>query len=132
MGVGGWAPGVGEAIISRSNSGCCKGDYRNTRGMRPVFSISLTEGEKIMHIMTFLKGAAIGAGFMYLFDPSQGRTRRARIRDKAVHVWNETGDNIEGKSRDLANRAQGLLHDAASALTPSRFSDRGAQFASSS
>lgn len=85
-----------------------------------------------MHIMTFLKGAAIGAGLMYLFDPSQGRTRRARIRDKAVHVWNETGDNIEGKSRDLANRAQGLLHDAASALTPSRFSDRAAQRLSSS
>jgi hypothetical protein len=72
-----------------------------------------------MNLLTFLKGAAIGAGFMYLFDPSQGRRRRARIRDKAVHAWNEAGDTVEAKTRDLGNRAQGLLHDAATILSPS-------------
>jgi len=71
-----------------------------------------------MKIMTFLKGAAIGAGAMYLFDPTRGRSRRARIRDKAVHTWNETGDAVESKARDLANRTQGLLHDAAALVTP--------------
>ena len=71
-----------------------------------------------MHLITFLKGAAIGAGFMYLFDPSRGRSRRARIRDKAVHTWNEAGDMVEARARHLSNRAQGLLHDAATIVSP--------------
>ena len=77
-----------------------------------------------MHIKTFLKGAAIGAGLMYLFDPSRGRSRRARIRDKAVSVWNDTGDAIEGRTHDMANRAHGLLHDAASVFSPGSASQR--------
>ena len=85
-----------------------------------------------MHIMTFLKGAAIGAGLMYLFDPSQGRKRRARIRDRAVHVWNETGDTVEAKTHDLTNRAQGLLHDAASFLSPGKATHRDGAHRSSS
>jgi len=72
-----------------------------------------------MHFTTFIKGIAIGAGFMYLFDPDRGRSRRALIRDKAVHYWNEAGDAVESKTRDLSNRAQGLIHDAATALSPS-------------
>jgi hypothetical protein len=75
-----------------------------------------------MRLMTFIKGAAIGAGAMYLFDPSQGRRRRALIRDKAAHAWNEAGDTVESKAHDLANRAQGVLHDAASCLSPNRLS----------
>jgi hypothetical protein len=71
-----------------------------------------------MHILTFMKGVALGAGFMYLFDPSRGRTRRARIRDKAVHVWNEAGESVESCTRDFANRTQGVIHDLGAALTP--------------
>jgi len=71
-----------------------------------------------MKLFTFIKGVAIGAGYMYLFDPSRGRTRRARIRDKAVHVWNETGESVEACTRDFANRTQGVLHDLGAALTP--------------
>lgn len=73
-----------------------------------------------MHLRTFIKGAAIGAGAMYLFDPSRGRTRRARIRDQAVHMWNEAGDAVEAKTRDIGNRAQGVIHDAATLLSPDR------------
>src|SRR5437879_3371754 len=69
------------------------------------------KGMKTMHILTFLKGVAIGAGFMYLFDPSRGRTRRARIRDKAIHAWNEAGESVESCTRDFANRTQGVIHD---------------------
>src|SRR5947209_8630919 len=93
--------------------------------------VTLEEGATTMHLTSLLKGAAIGAGLMYLFDPSRGRTRRARIRDKAVHVWNETGDTIEGKTRDIANRAQGILHDATSILTPGKAVGRGGALSSS-
>ena len=72
-----------------------------------------------MKLVTFLKGAAIGAGCMYLFDPSRGRTRRARIRDNAVHVWNEAGDAVESNSRHLANRARGMLHEAKTCISSS-------------
>ena len=84
-----------------------------------------------MHLITFLKGAAIGAGFMYLFDPSQGRRRRARIRDRAVHAWNEAGDTVESKTRDLGNRAQGLLHDAATVFSPQGARRSSARFTTS-
>ena len=33
-----------------------------------------------------LVGAAVGTAAMYLFDPDQGRRRRALIRDKAVRA----------------------------------------------
>ena len=78
-----------------------------------------------MNVITFIKGAAIGAGMMYLFDPSQGRRRRARIRDGAVRAWNDTGDTIEAKTRDLSNRAQGVIHDAAAMLAPDRLLRQG-------
>ena len=71
-----------------------------------------------MRIVTFIKGAAIGAGLMYLFDPSRGRQRRAWIRDTTARTWNETGDTIEKRTRDLSNRAQGVLHHAAGLLSP--------------
>src|SRR5438094_1429718 len=100
--------------------------------MQPVFSLTIGEGATTMHFTTFLKGAAIGAGLMYLFDPSQGRRRRARIRDGAVHAWNETGDTIEGKTRDIANRAQGVLHDVTSILTPGKAAGRLGALSSSS
>src|SRR5690349_8803271 len=69
-----------------------------------------------MKIVTFLKGAAIGAGLMYLFDPDMGRRRRAEIRDRAVRAWNDTGDAIEAKTHDLSNRAKGVLHDVTGLL----------------
>ena len=72
-----------------------------------------------MRLLTFLKGAAIGAGFMYLFDPQMGRRRRAAIRDKAVHAWNDAGDTVEAKTHDLGNRAKGVLHDVSGVLTGS-------------
>ena len=79
-----------------------------------------------MRLITFLKGAAIGAGLMYLFDPSQGRGRRSRIRDNSVRVWNDTGDAIESKTRDIANRMQGVLHSASTILSPAARHQMGA------
>lgn len=56
----------------------------------------------------------IGAGMllMYMLDPQQGRRRRALVRDKAVKVKNKTANTIGKKSRDLRNRAQGVLAGA--------------------
>jgi hypothetical protein len=53
---------------------------------------------------------------MYVFDPNDGRRRRALMKDKAVGLSNDVKDKVGKKSRDLRNRAQGLLHEARSTL----------------
>ena len=53
---------------------------------------------------------------MYVFDPERGRRRRALARDKAVHAAHKAGDALGAKSRDLSNRARGLVAETRSAL----------------
>jgi len=36
---------------------------------------------------TFTRGFLLGAGLMYLMDPSQGRRRRGLVRDRVVRAW---------------------------------------------
>ena len=65
--------------------------------------------------LVLLGGVALGAGLMYLLDPDGGRRRRALVRDQAVHLGHETQDMVEGKAKDLSNRAQGVVAEARSA-----------------
>jgi hypothetical protein len=67
-----------------------------------------------------LLAAGIGAGAMYLLDPSRGRRRRRLIADKLTSVAHRTSDALGAHGRDLANHARGL---AASARRPFRRSD---------
>jgi len=45
--------------------------------------------------ITWLYGAGIGAGLMYVFDPERGRRRRALARDQIVRTWRSTDDLID-------------------------------------
>lgn len=67
-------------------------------------------------IITILGGLGVGAALMYFFDPNGGRRRRALVRDKAVGISNDVRDSIGSKSRDLRNRAKGLVHEAKSLI----------------
>lgn len=73
--------------------------------------------------LTLLKGLAVGAGMMYLFDPRQGRRRRALVRDQVVHLSNELEDFIEEGVRDLSNRAQGTVAEARAMVSGDEASD---------
>jgi hypothetical protein len=64
-----------------------------------------------------IAGAAVGALVMYVFDPDSGRRRRALARDKAVRYANETVESVQNTARDLRNRATGLAHEAAGAVS---------------
>ena len=56
-----------------------------------------------------LTGASIGAAIMYILDPDRGNRRRALARDKLVAAGNKTSMYAGKLSRDLGNRAQGLV-----------------------
>jgi uncharacterized membrane protein len=59
--------------------------------------------------LLFLGGIGLGAGLMYIFDPDKGRRRRATARDAAHHIANALDDAAGKTSRDLSNRAHGLV-----------------------
>jgi gas vesicle protein len=52
--------------------------------------------------------AAAGAAAMYLFDPVQGKRRRALVRDKANSVAHHSAESINDTGRHLRNRLRGL------------------------
>ena len=56
-------------------------------------------------------GLAVGALAMFIFDPQQGRRRRAIARDKAMHYGREAGKIVSSTSQDLKNRAYGLAKE---------------------
>ena len=59
--------------------------------------------------LLILSGLGLGAGLMYIFDPDRGRRRRATARDAAHHIANAFDDAVGKTSRDLSNRAEGLV-----------------------
>src|SRR5438105_1035661 len=71
-----------------------------------------------------LIGAGVGAGLMFLFDPSRGRRRRALIRDKFVRVARRTREAAGATGRDLTLRTSGLAARTRSRLAPEVADDR--------
>lgn len=55
-----------------------------------------------------LGGLAAGAALAYLGDPERGARRRARVKQKAVHLMKEASCAAGVTARDLAHRGQGL------------------------
>jgi hypothetical protein len=61
----------------------------------------------------FLSGLGLGAGAMYLFDPVQGRRRRAVMRDKMIRMCNDCQVGVERGLRDASHRIDGLVAETA-------------------
>ncbi len=59
-----------------------------------------------------LVGGVLGALAMYFLDPDNGRRRRARTRDKALHAAKAVNEAGIVTARDTAHRAQGVLASA--------------------
>ena len=76
-----------------------------------------------MNITSLLVGAGAGAGLMYLLDPDQGNRRRARMRDQLVRARHLTEDAVDATSRDMRNRARGVVADLRARLVPEDVSD---------
>jgi hypothetical protein len=76
-----------------------------------------------MLLMRLLTLAAAGAALMYLLDPDGGRRRRARMRDQLVRAAHRTGDAVDATSRDVGNRARGVVAELRSRLVNVEVSD---------
>lgn len=63
-------------------------------------------------LVSFLAGAAIGAGLMFLLDPDRGTRRRALARDQVLSAGRQAGDQLGAKARHIGNRAWGLAASA--------------------
>ena len=59
-------------------------------------------------------GVGLGAALMYIFDPDRGKRRRTLIRDKVEAAGNRISDKAEKTSRDLKNRAYGVVAETKS------------------
>src|SRR5687767_11148215 len=57
-------------------------------------------------------GGALGALAMYFLDPSLGRRRRARTRDKVTHAAKVVNEGARVTARDTVQRAQGVWAEA--------------------
>ena len=62
-----------------------------------------------MSVMRLFGATAAGAAAMYMFDPDCGGLRRALVRDQLVHAAHKTTDAVDATSRDLTNRARGVV-----------------------
>src|SRR5688500_12575064 len=60
------------------------------------------------HSLSWIAPLSLGAALMYLLDPSDGRRRRARLRDQSASLAHRTGARTGGVARDLQNRARGV------------------------
>jgi hypothetical protein len=59
--------------------------------------------------LTIAAAAATGAVLAYLLDPTQGRRRRALVRDKAYSQMKTLQDRAPKIAQDLGNRARGVV-----------------------
>lgn len=70
----------------------------------------------MFHPLAFLKGAGLGAGMMYFFDPVSGNRRQALLRDQLVSTVTTFTRQAEATCRDASNRLQGAGAEIRSAM----------------
>lgn len=56
-----------------------------------------------------LRGAMLGAGLMYLFDPTRGARRRAQLVGRVSHFFRLERQLIDRARRDAGNRVRGMI-----------------------
>ncbi len=61
-----------------------------------------------MGVPALLVAGVVGAGLAFLFDPSQGRRRRAITRDKALATFRRTGRRAGRLGRRVGADARGM------------------------
>ena len=73
--------------------------------------------------MALIGAAGLGAALMYFLDPRWGRRRRVLARDKMNRIRHQTTDAVGATSRDLRNRAYGIMAETKSLVSRRQVSD---------
>jgi len=68
-------------------------------------------------------GLGLGAALMYVFDPDRGKRRRALIRDKVDAAAHKMSNAAEKASRDISNRAYGMVAETKTIFRHEEVSD---------
>lgn len=74
-------------------------------------------------MFSFVVALLSGVGLMYLFDPQEGKRRRALLRDQWVKFQNQAQSTAEATQKQLENRAQGMTAETRSRLENTPVSD---------
>jgi hypothetical protein len=77
----------------------------------------------MIHPLSFLKGAGLGAGIMYFFDPDRGRRRRSLVRDQFIHACAVCERSADVLRRDAGNRLHGMVAEVQSLARSGQPSD---------
>ncbi len=56
-----------------------------------------------------VRGAMLGAGLMYLFDPVRGTRRRSELAGRIAHFFRLERDLLDRARRDAGNRFRGMI-----------------------
>jgi len=73
--------------------------------------------------VSLLMGLGVGFALMYVIDPSQGRRRRALMRDKLTRVARQAGEGVDATMRDMSNRISGGINEVYQSVQPDEASD---------
>lgn len=73
--------------------------------------------------LALMAGVGLGAGVMFLLDPDRGKRRRALLRDKAIHLSRVSSCTVGKISRDIRNRAVGVVSEIRGSLTEGEVPD---------
>jgi osmotically-inducible protein OsmY len=68
--------------------------------------------------LTVVCAAGLGAALMFLFDPDNGKRRRALLRDKSVHYARKAQETEEALVRQTLHHVQGALATLRGRFTP--------------
>lgn len=73
--------------------------------------------------LAFVGGVGLGAALMYVFDPRQGRGRRAMAHDRLTGAVHRAEHALGWRVRDLEHRTRGLLAELRAAMQPQTVDD---------
>jgi uncharacterized membrane protein/uncharacterized protein YjbJ (UPF0337 family) len=119
------ASGIKEQVLGGSqelSGAACERAERAMAGASTRFSPPRPSPP--LSTMQGLALLGLGAGLMYYLDPDRGRRRRALVRDQFAHALNEFQCAVRVTSRDLSNRARGLVAVGRTQFTSDNASDQ--------
>jgi hypothetical protein len=71
-----------------------------------------------MNVRSVIVGGAAGSALMFMFDPARGRRRRTLVLGRISRVTRTAREGVTETSRDLANRASGVVARARARSSP--------------